>query len=139
MAATEAALPAYVVYRLKDLEAAKAEGQPPVIVFGNGGCANTFIAHEKVLSAASCRGAAKTGNSASNRMRDADANPITVAQDIRYREGNGPAWVLDLATPAARGHQRWPALVIVHGGGWGMGSASDPVYQKMMVDYALKR
>jgi dienelactone hydrolase len=49
--AKEAALPDYVVYRPKDIKAAsKAEGRLPVIVFGNGGCSNTSITHERVLS-----------------------------------------------------------------------------------------
>ncbi|WP_426059263.1 chlorophyllase/cutinase-like alpha/beta fold protein [Hymenobacter sp. B1770] len=51
MAAKEAAFPDYVVYRPKDIKAAsRAEGRLPVIVFGNGGCANTSITHERVLS-----------------------------------------------------------------------------------------
>ncbi|MFT2009257.1 chlorophyllase/cutinase-like alpha/beta fold protein [Pontibacter sp. 13R65] len=50
-AAKEATLPDFVVYRPKDIKAAaKAEGKLPVIVFGNGGCANTSITHERVLS-----------------------------------------------------------------------------------------
>jgi dienelactone hydrolase len=51
IAAKEAAFPAYVVYRPKDIKAARrAEGRLPVIVFGNGGCANTSFTHERVLS-----------------------------------------------------------------------------------------
>ncbi|GAB3241367.1 hypothetical protein GCM10027346_36720 [Hymenobacter seoulensis] len=51
IAATEATLPDYVVYRPQDLKAAARKGgQLPVLVFGNGGCANTSITHEKVLS-----------------------------------------------------------------------------------------
>ncbi|TDH28718.1 alpha/beta hydrolase [Segetibacter sp. 3557_3] len=51
IAAKEATLPDFTVYRPKDLTvASKAEGKLPVIVFGNGGCSNTSITHEKVLS-----------------------------------------------------------------------------------------
>ncbi|WP_426059262.1 alpha/beta hydrolase fold domain-containing protein [Hymenobacter sp. B1770] len=71
-------------------------------------------------------------------MRDPGSKTITLAKDIRYREGSSPAWVLDLAMPADGGRQLRPALVIVHGGGWSGGSKSDAVYQKMMMDYALK-
>ncbi|MBC6613246.1 alpha/beta hydrolase [Hymenobacter sp. BT507] len=57
IAATEASLPNYVVYRPKDVKAAaKAEGKLPIIVFGNGGCSNTSITHEKVLSEIASRG-----------------------------------------------------------------------------------
>ena len=37
-----------------------------------------------------------------------------------------------------KGRQQRPALVIVHGGGWNAGAKTDPVYPKIMVDYALK-
>ncbi len=51
IAATEATLPDYVVYRPMDLDAAcDAEGKLPVIVFGNGGCSDSSLAHERVLS-----------------------------------------------------------------------------------------
>ena len=51
IAATEAMLPEYVVYRPMDLDAASAaEGKLPVIVFGNGGCADSPRAHKRVLS-----------------------------------------------------------------------------------------
>ena len=51
MAARETTLPDFTVYRPKDLSAAsKAEGKLPVLVFGNGGCSNTSITHERVLS-----------------------------------------------------------------------------------------
>jgi hypothetical protein len=50
-AATEATLPNYVVYRPVDLNAAfKKEGKLPILVFANGGCSDTSITHEKVLS-----------------------------------------------------------------------------------------
>ncbi|WP_425639133.1 alpha/beta hydrolase fold domain-containing protein [Algoriphagus yeomjeoni] len=63
---------------------------------------------------------------------------ISIKRDIVYREGESNAWKLDLATPNDQGSALRPALVIVHGGGWSMGSKSVDVYQKMMVDYAEK-
>ncbi len=65
-------------------------------------------------------------------------NTVTVTQDIRYREGDSSAWLLDLAMPANFGEQPRPAIVIVHGGGWRGGSKSVDVYQKMMLAYAQK-
>jgi dienelactone hydrolase len=51
IAATEATLPQFTVYRPKDLAAAaQAAGKLPILVFGNGGCSNTSITHERVLS-----------------------------------------------------------------------------------------
>ncbi|GAB3241370.1 alpha/beta hydrolase fold domain-containing protein [Hymenobacter seoulensis] len=90
------------------------------------------------VAAASCSRAGNPGNSPLPTARDAGSHPITIAKDVRYRAGASPAWTLDMAMPAQKSKQRRPALVIVHGGGWSMGSKSDPVYQKMMVDYALK-
>ncbi|MCW9706062.1 poly(ethylene terephthalate) hydrolase family protein [Fodinibius salsisoli] len=50
IAAKEATLPNYVVYRPENLEVAAEEGLLPVMVFANGGCSNTSISHERVLS-----------------------------------------------------------------------------------------
>ena len=73
-----------------------------------------------------------------NRVIDSEQKTITITKDIRYKEGDSDAWKLDLAMPANFGSELRPALVIVHGGGWRMGSKSVDVYQKMMVDYAQK-
>lgn len=67
-----------------------------------------------------------------------DYSAISIKKDIAYREGESKSWKLDLATPTDLGSELRPALVIVHGGGWSMGSKSVDVYQKMMVDYAEK-
>jgi len=51
VALTERSLPDFVVYRPQDLEkAVAAEGALPVLIFANGGCNNTSITHERVLS-----------------------------------------------------------------------------------------
>lgn len=65
-------------------------------------------------------------------------NTITVTKDIAYREGNSESWKLDLAVPQTSIEGLRPALVVIHGGGWGAGSKSVDVYQKMMIDYAQK-
>lgn len=67
-----------------------------------------------------------------------DNSTISITKDIVYREGESNSWKLDLATPTNLETELRPALVIVHGGGWSMGSKSVDVYQKMMVDYAEK-
>lgn len=63
---------------------------------------------------------------------------IRIVRDIAYREGDSKAWRLDLAMPAKQTRELRPALVIVHGGGWGGGSRTVDVFQKMMIDYARK-
>lgn len=51
IAASEKTLPDHVVYRPENIKtAAKKEGKLPILVFANGGCSNTSITHEKVLS-----------------------------------------------------------------------------------------
>lgn len=51
IAATEKSLPNYVVYRPKNLsQAVAAEGPLPALVFGNGGCMDSSIPHERLLS-----------------------------------------------------------------------------------------
>lgn len=48
---TEKTLLDFVVYRPKNMaEAVKKEGKLPVLAFANGGCNNTSITHERVLS-----------------------------------------------------------------------------------------
>lgn len=86
-----------------------------------------------VLSVTSC-----TNQVAEDKGLTSEFNTITVTRDIPYREGESDAWKLDLAMPANFGSELRPALVIIHGGGWSMGSKSVDVYQKMMVAYAQK-
>lgn len=51
LATTEASLSNYVIYRPADLAAAvRGEGKLPILVFANGGCGDTSITHERVLS-----------------------------------------------------------------------------------------
>lgn len=65
-------------------------------------------------------------------------NDLIIKRDVVYREGNSKSWVLDMTLPADYKAKKNPALVIVHGGGWGAGSKNVDVYQKMMTDYAKK-
>jgi hypothetical protein len=51
MAVQEATLPDFTIYRPKDLTVAvRSVGKLPMLVFGNGGCSNTSLSHERVLS-----------------------------------------------------------------------------------------
>lgn len=51
IAATEKLLPDFVVYRPENIkEAVKAEGKVPLLVWANGGCMNSSIHHEKLLT-----------------------------------------------------------------------------------------
>ncbi|MDO3695570.1 alpha/beta hydrolase [Wenyingzhuangia sp. chi5] len=74
----------------------------------------------------------------SNTVLFNEYKSITITKDITYREGNSNSWKLDLAKPANKSKKARPALVIIHGGGWAGGSKNVDVYQKMMIDYALK-
>jgi acetyl esterase/lipase len=90
------------------------------------------------VAAMSCGSAVNKTSNPVNTVLQPGHKTITVTQNIRYREGNSPAWVLDLAMPANFGGKQRPAIVIVHGGGWAAGSKSDRVYQNMMMAYAQK-
>ncbi len=51
VAVTEKSLPGFVIYRPQNIkQAVKKEGKLPVIVWANGGCANSSIGHERFLS-----------------------------------------------------------------------------------------
>ncbi|MFD2999964.1 hypothetical protein ACFS7Z_06305 [Pontibacter toksunensis] len=57
VAVSEKSLPDFVVYRPENIrKAVKKEGKLPVIVFANGGCANSSINHERVLSEIASQG-----------------------------------------------------------------------------------
>jgi acetyl esterase/lipase len=49
---------------------------------------------------------------------------ISLHYNLRYREGTLKNWTLDLAMPKERGEKPWPAIVIIHGGGWLEGDKS---------------
>lgn len=57
IAVTEKFLPDFVVYRPKNInEAVKKEGKLPVLVWANGGCMNSSIHHERLLSEVASHG-----------------------------------------------------------------------------------
>ena len=57
VAVTEKSLPDFVVYRPKNInEAVKKEGKLPVLVWANGGCMNSSIHHERLLSEVASHG-----------------------------------------------------------------------------------
>lgn len=57
IAATEASLKNFVVYRPENLAAAaQSENTLPIMVFANGGCNNTSIPHERLLSEVASHG-----------------------------------------------------------------------------------
>lgn len=84
----------------------------------------------------SCAQPESKDNSSVDQVLKSEYKTITVTDNIPYRQGNSPSWVLDLAMPANFGAELRPGLVIIHGGGWRAGSKDVDVYQKMMVDYA---
>jgi dienelactone hydrolase len=57
IAVTEKSLPDFVVYRPENInKAVKKEGKLPVIVWANGGCMNSSIHHERLLSEVASHG-----------------------------------------------------------------------------------
>ena len=51
IAAKDASLPDFTVYRPANLfESAGTDGTLPVVIFGNGGCVNTSVGHERFLN-----------------------------------------------------------------------------------------
>ena len=90
-----------------------------------------------IASMNSCGSAVKKNMRATNAIQDSAFKTVSIAKNIRYREGTSPSWVLDMALPANPAGSLRPAIVIVHGGGWSAGSKSDMVYQRLMVEYAL--
>lgn len=57
IAATEKSLPDFVVYRPENIkEAAKEEGKLPILVWANGGCMNSSIHHERLLTEVASQG-----------------------------------------------------------------------------------
>ncbi|PPK88482.1 chlorophyllase-like protein [Neolewinella xylanilytica] len=57
VAVTEETLPDFVVYRPQDLDqAVEAEGKLPVVIWANGGCMNSSIHHERLLSEVASHG-----------------------------------------------------------------------------------
>src|SRR3972149_9324011 len=63
---------------------------------------------------------------------------VKVTDNIAYRSGDSKAWRLDLGVPENFGTKPFPAIVIIHGGGWSAGSKQDWVYRTMLLDYAFK-
>ena len=63
---------------------------------------------------------------------------IRLTNDVPYRDGSASC-VLDIADPQDFGSPGLrPALVIIYGGGWSMGSKNVDVYRGLMIDYALQ-
>lgn len=61
---------------------------------------------------------------------------IVVTQNVHYDEHK--SCVMDIAQPVSASKDLRPAIVIVHGGGWGAGDKRDAVYTNLLVDYAMK-
>src|SRR5579871_6714788 len=55
---------------------------------------------------------------------EAIPDDISIASNIRYREGAVRNWTLDLAVPKERGDKPRPAIIVIHGGGWIEGDKS---------------
>jgi hypothetical protein len=58
------------------------------------------------------------------RIASANDDAIVVLRELRYRDGRGKSWTLDLAMPKADGEKARPAVVVIHGGGWIEGDKS---------------
>ncbi len=60
---------------------------------------------------------------------------VKLLPDVAYREGS-PAWRMDIAMPESAGTEPRPALVCIHGGGWGNGDKRLRQFTALMLDYA---
>lgn len=67
-----------------------------------------------------------------------DLKSLKVIDNIPYRQGSSNSWKLDLAMPENFGTKPYPAIVIIHGGGWRAGSKQDNVYRSLLLDYAFQ-
>lgn len=84
---------------------------------------------------------------ASSSPGSPDALETSVTNDVVYATVNGSALRLDIYEPADRGKERYPAVVLIHGGGWsrfdkstmrGMGQfLARSGYVAFSVDYRL--
>ncbi|MBN1154436.1 alpha/beta hydrolase [candidate division KSB1 bacterium] len=68
----------------------------------------------------------------------AELPSVKVIDNIPYRDGDSEAWRLDMAIPENFGEKPFPAIVIIHGGGWRAGSKQVNVYRTLLLDYAFQ-
>jgi len=60
---------------------------------------------------------------------------VKVLPDVAYREGSA-AWRMDIALPEAEAKEPRPAVLMIHGGGWGNGDKRLRQFTTLMLDYA---
>ncbi|MDR2883416.1 MAG: alpha/beta hydrolase [Alistipes sp.] len=90
-----------------------------------------------LLAAAGCRDAGQRARQTEPPATEQAAlKTIRVTDDVPYREGDSRSWVLDLAEPENFGPETRPVIVLIHGGGWRMGSKQERVFRSMLLHYA---
>ncbi len=91
-----------------------------------------------LLVVAGCRDAARRTTAPADPLTTAGATlkTIRVTDNVPYREGGSEAWVLDLAEPENFGPEIRPVIVLIHGGGWRMGSKQERPFRSMLLHYA---
>ncbi len=91
-----------------------------------------------LVVAAGCRGAGQptTGQADPQTTAATTLKSIRVTDDVPYREGESGSWVLDMAEPENFGSEIRPVIVLIHGGGWRMGSKQERPFRSMLLHYA---
>ncbi len=92
-----------------------------------------------LLMAAGCRDAGGQRTAQQTDPQTVAGNTlksIRVTDNVPYREGESRSWVLDLAEPENFGPEIRPVIVLIHGGGWRMGSKQERPFRSMLLHYA---
>lgn len=91
-----------------------------------------------LLVAAGCReGGQKKNDGADTRTATENSlRTIRVTDNVPYREGDSRSWVMDMAEPENFGPEIRPVVVLIHGGGWRMGSKQERPFRSMLLHYA---
>jgi len=63
---------------------------------------------------------------------------VKVFPNLQYRDGGREYWQLDLAKPVEKAKEARPAIVFIHGGGWGRGDKRRNLFLKLTIEYASK-
>ena len=127
IAVKEKSMPDFVIYRPKDLLHAHARrGALPVLLFGNGGCADTSIGYERMLTEVASHGyvvvaIGEMQDKRSDRVEGhSESAELTRGLDLlltlNRTKGSDYYHFIDTARIAAAGHSCGGAQVLFHAG-----------------------
>ena len=127
IAVKETSMPDFVIYRPKDLLHAHArKGALPVLLFGNGGCADTSIGYEHMLTEVASHGyvVVAIGEMQDKRFDRAEGHAesaeltrgLDLLLTLNSTRGSDYYHFIDTARIAAAGHSCGGAQVLFHAG-----------------------